>query len=78
MSGTQRHITPGWDPDHKNWSFGPMTEKYQSRDKSDGLNKQSKNKRFSKDGKNSYYNLSEKINQLRMKESLEDLLDPIG
>lgn len=72
MSDTKRHVTPGWGPGHKDWSFGPMTEKYQSRDTSDGKNKNSKNHRFTMGVKNTYHNLLEKIDQLRLKEYLEE------
>lgn len=70
MSNTRRYVTPGWGPGHHRWIFGPMTEKFQHRDrppmhlKSPG--------RFCKMGRKSRYKLRAEIENLRDSEARID------
>lgn len=65
MSNTKRYV-------HKNCLLPIMTEKYLSRDKHEGKNKNSKNHRFTSNMKNSCYNLLRKIDDLKLSESLSE------
>lgn len=73
MSNTIRPThQPGWNPTHPRWTHGPMTQKFQERDKKGGLGKNGgKHHKFMNGIGNSRYNLAQKIEALRAKEALE-------
>ena len=77
MSDTYRHTQPNWNPDHPDW---PKDNRFHSQKPIQSLKHQrrdrhrrncSKNWRFSKYCKNTYYNLKSKIYDLMLKESKE-------
>ena len=71
MSDTRRDVIPGWNPTHPRWSFGPMTEKFQHKDRPPMHLKAPG--RFCKNGRNSRHNLLAKIDNLRATEALSDV-----